>query len=63
MFGRFVGLSKANGLSYNLPYPIGSVLEDPERHDGDRTIEIGARAVEAGRCVAPQRDRRRRPKA
>ena len=51
VFGRFVGLSK-EGLSYNLPYPIGSYSKP--NVTTVRTIEIGARAVEAGRR-SPQR--------
>ncbi len=41
IFGRFVGLSK-EGLSYNLPYPIGSVMKP--NVTTLRTIEIGVRA-------------------
>ena len=51
IFGRFVGLSK-EGLSYNLPYPIGSYSKP--NVTTVRTIEIGARAVEGGRR-GPQR--------
>ena len=46
IFGRFVGLSR-EGLSYNLPYPIGSYSKP--NVTALRTIEVGARAVEAAR--------------
>lgn len=46
LFGRYVGLSK-EGLSYNLPYPIGSV-EKP-RVTFLRTIEIGLRGADTRR--------------
>ncbi|MBV9077527.1 MAG: protease modulator HflK, partial [Methylobacteriaceae bacterium] len=44
-FGKFVGLSR-EGLSYNLPYPIGTYLKP--NVTALRTIEIGTR-VETGR--------------
>jgi membrane protease subunit HflK len=46
IFGRYVSTA-AEGLSYNFPYPIGAV-EKP-LVTANRTIEIGMRAVEAGR--------------
>jgi membrane protease subunit HflK len=46
VFGRFVGLSR-EGLSYNLPYPIGSYTKP--NVTALRTIEIGTRAVETAR--------------
>ena len=46
VFGRFAGLSR-EGLSYNLPYPIGTYTKP--NVTALRTIEIGARAVETGR--------------
>ena len=51
VFGRFVGLSP-NGLSYNVPYPIGSVQKPNVTQL--RTIEIGVRGVDATRRL-PQR--------
>lgn len=48
LFGRFIGLSK-EGLSYNLPYPIGSYSKP--NVTALRTIEIGSRSSEAGRRV------------
>ncbi|MGA0595919.1 FtsH protease activity modulator HflK [Enterovirga sp. CN4-39] len=46
VFGRFAGLSR-EGLSYNLPYPIGSYLKP--NVTALRTIEVGARSVETAR--------------
>lgn len=51
IFGRYVS-SSANGLSYNLPYPIGSV-ERPSVTEY-RTIEIGVRGADVGRRGAPR---------
>ncbi|MDB5558040.1 MAG: HflK protein [Enterovirga sp.] len=48
LFGRFVGLSR-EGLSYNLPYPLGSYSKP--NVTALRTIEIGARAVETARRI------------
>jgi membrane protease subunit HflK len=52
VFGRFAGLSK-EGLSYNLPYPIGSYTKP--NVTALRTIEIGLRAPENTRGRLPQR--------
>ena len=46
LFGKFAGLSR-NGLSYNLPYPIGSYQKINVTMI--RTIEIGSRQVEGNR--------------
>ncbi len=45
-FGKFAGLS-GEGLSYNLPYPIGSYQKI--NVTTIRTVEIGARQVEGSR--------------
>jgi modulator of FtsH protease HflK len=52
IFGRFSGLSK-EGLSYNLPYPIGSYSKP--NVTGLRTIEIGVRGAEGARRLPQQR--------
>ena len=46
IFGKYVGKT-AQGLNYNLPYPIGSVFK-PEVTNVN-TVEVGFRAVDAGR--------------
>ncbi len=51
-FGSFVGLSR-EGLSYNLPYPIGSYTKP--NVTALRTIEIGARAVDTAARRGPAR--------
>jgi membrane protease subunit HflK len=51
-FGSFVGLSR-EGLSYNLPYPIGSYTKP--NVTALRTIEIGARAVDTAVRRGPAR--------
>ena len=49
IFGRYVS-SSANGLSYNFPYPIGSVEKPLVTQN--RTIEIGLRAGDPSRRTA-----------
>jgi membrane protease subunit HflK len=49
IFGRYVSTA-AEGLSYNFPYPIGSV-EKP-LVTANRTIEIGMRSVDGARRTA-----------
>ena len=46
IFGRYVS-SSANGLSYNLPYPIGAVEKPLVTQN--RTVDIGFRASDSGR--------------
>ncbi|HMO29463.1 FtsH protease activity modulator HflK [Enterovirga sp.] len=50
IFGRFVSTS-ANGLRYNLPYPIGHVEKPLVTQN--RTIEIGVRNVDTRRPPRP----------
>ena len=50
IFGKYVGTSP-EGLSYNFPWPIGTV-EKP-LVTSNRTIEIGARQVETRRNARP----------
>jgi membrane protease subunit HflK len=51
IFGKFAGLSR-EGLSYNLPYPIGTYSKP--NVTALRTIEIGARGVETTRRGPPR---------
>ncbi|MDJ1158577.1 FtsH protease activity modulator HflK [Chelatococcus sp. SYSU_G07232] len=53
IFGRYVGKT-AEGLRYNLPYPVGSVLKP--RVTTVNTIEIGLRTGDTTRRISAPRD-------